>query len=198
MAPSNDGDKTIAQLDSEAIEKFNKKLKESFDREAKMQRHHLWRGNKIVPFNIEHMPFPRQRLAEPMTAEDRFLRKQWLADQVLSPNEPRFIPELYPRNAFRRFFGKPWDVFFDVLKPIIGESRAFTGRFFVPKFAIAIGIGYGIYYHMKYNYNTWENRHGWNIYGSKPPVYNLQDSISDKEGDDFYDRGFKNRSVLRN
>jgi len=128
------GDKTIAQIDGEAIDKFNKNLQISLEREARLHRHYEWKGNKIAPFNIEHMPFERQRLdGAGMTAEDRALRRQWLKDQELAPNEPVYIPELYPRNPIRRLLAKPWNGVFGVLKPIVGESYASSGRFFYPQ-----------------------------------------------------------------
>ena len=112
-------DKTIAELEKEAIKQFNEDYKKTLDRETKMIQHQLWRGSKLPPFNIEHMHFERERLHKPMTDEDRFLRKQWLDDQKLAPNEPRFIPELYPKNIFRRTFAKPWDAIFNGLTPIL-------------------------------------------------------------------------------
>lgn len=115
----SDDDKTIAELDKESIEKFNKELKHTLDREERMIRHQLWRGSHLPPFNIEHMPYERERLHVTMTDEDRMLRKQWLDDQNLAANEPRFIPELYPKNIFRRTFAKPWDALFQGLTPIL-------------------------------------------------------------------------------
>ena len=109
----------IADIDREAIEKFHNKLRENMEREVRMQRHWEWRGNKLPPFNIEPLPMVRQRLSTPMTAEDRLLRKQWLKDQELSPNEPRIVPELYPKNFFRRCFSAPWNIFFGVLRPVL-------------------------------------------------------------------------------
>ncbi len=75
--------------------------------------------NYLSPHSIEHMPHERQRLHEPMTAEDRMLRKQWVMDQRLAPHEPVTVPELHPQNMFRRFFAKPWDFQAYKLMPII-------------------------------------------------------------------------------
>jgi len=194
---SSDGEKTIAQIDNEAIEKYNKLLEETLEREARLIRHHEWRGNKLPPFSIEHMPLERQRLhGAGMTPEDRVLRHQWLKDQELSPNEPRFIPELYPRNPIRRLYGKPWDVIFNALRPILGEKLAGNGRFFVPKFLLFATFAYATYYHMKYNPQRWHNKSGWNIYSNKPTLLTEGVTYELKKDDDFYDRGFKSRTVL--
>ncbi len=115
--------KTNAELDKEAIKRFNQHLKESLERETKLHQQWAWRGNKLPPFNIQPMPHERQRLAGPgMTPAERALRKQWVKDQILSANEPRHIPELYPKNPIRRFYGKPWDLFFRALKPVLVSS----------------------------------------------------------------------------
>lgn len=120
MADKGGGERTIAEIDNAAIEKFNRQLQESMDREAKLFRQYEWRGNKLPPFSIEHMPHERQRLSgDGMTAEDRALRRQWLQDQELSPKEPRFVPELYARNPIRRMFAAPWNALFNALRPVL-------------------------------------------------------------------------------
>jgi NADH dehydrogenase (ubiquinone) 1 beta subcomplex subunit 6 len=123
MADKGGGGRTIAEIDNEAIEKFNRQLEQSIEREAKLLRQYEWRGNKLPPFNIEHMPYERQRLSGAgMTSEDRALRRQWLKDQELSHHEPRNIPELNPRNPFRRAFAAPWDALFKALRPVLVGS----------------------------------------------------------------------------
>jgi len=194
---SSDRGLTYAELDREAIEKFNKNLQTSLEREARLYRHDEWRGNKLPPFSIEPMPFERDRLGGAgMTAEDRALRRQWLKDQELSPNEPRYIPELYPKNPIRRMLAAPWDAFFNALRPIIGERWASSGRYFVPKYFIVLGTLSAFYYHMKYNPSQWVDKMGWNIYGTKPVFPPEGVNYQLKQDSDFYDKGFKSRKVL--
>jgi NADH dehydrogenase (ubiquinone) 1 beta subcomplex subunit 6 len=186
----------IADIDREAIEKFHNKLRENMEREARMQRHWEWRGNKLPPFNIEPLPMVRQRLSTPMTAEDRLLRKQWLKDQELSPNEPRIVPELYPKNFFRRCFSAPWNIFFGVLRPVLGENLAHKGRYWVPKWAIVLSIAWTLHYYSKYNSSKWFDKSGWNIYSSKPTLLPDGAGSYKTEPTDFHDRGFKDRKAL--
>lgn len=117
---SNMASKSPAQLDKEAIEKFNRNLKENVEREARLTRQYYWRGNKLPPFAIEPFPYERQRLANGgMTPEERALRKQWVMDQQLAPNEPIHVKELYPKNAIRRLLAAPWDILFATLRPLV-------------------------------------------------------------------------------
>ena len=117
---ADDKGKTFEQLDKEAIEKYNRRLKHEQLREAKMRQQWEWRGNKLPPFNIEPVPFQRQRLAgSGMTPEQRTARKQWVMDQKLSPNEPRYVPELSPKNIVRRTWAAPWNAMYYGLKPLV-------------------------------------------------------------------------------
>ena len=112
--------KSPAQLDVEAIAKFNRLLKRDVEREARLTRQFQWRGNKLPPFAIEPLPSERQRLANGgMTPEERALRKQWVMDQKLAPNEPVYVKELYPKNVIRRTLAAPWDFLFSALRPIV-------------------------------------------------------------------------------
>ncbi|WAR22790.1 hypothetical protein MAR_036459 [Mya arenaria] len=90
------------------IPRENEKLHEYKDRIQRETQIH--RGSRYPPMNIEHMPFERQRLSKPMTAEDRFLRKQWLSEQAMAANEPVFVRQAIPMNIFRRTYRYPWDV----------------------------------------------------------------------------------------
>jgi len=115
-----DGERTFEEKDIEAIMEYNRKLEEQQLREKKLLRHYDWRGNKLPPICIEPMQHERERLAGAgMTPEDRALRRQWLKDQELSPNEPLYIPEVFPQNPIRRFYATPWNALFKALKPIL-------------------------------------------------------------------------------
>jgi len=145
------------------------------------------------------MPFERDRLGGAgMTAEDRALRRQWLKDQELGPNEPRYIPELWPRNPIRRMLAAPWNGLFNALRPVIGDRWAASGRHWIPRYCIVLGTLYAFYYHMKYNPAQWVDKMGWNIYSSKPFLPPEGVNYKYKTDVDFYDKGFKDRKVLLN
>ena len=65
------------------------------------------RGSRYPPFSIEPLPYSVQRTSRKMTDEERFLRRQWLKDQILAPDEP--LGEARPYNAIRRLYRAPWD-----------------------------------------------------------------------------------------
>ena len=93
--------------------------------EQKWKKQDYYRGSKYPPFSIEPVPYERQRLAGAgMTAEERALRKQWIKDQALSPNEPRYVKEVQPRNVFRRLYMGPADAIFSKLIPVIVSWHA--------------------------------------------------------------------------
>ena len=64
-------------------------------------------------FNIQSHATAESRTFFKMTDEERALRKQWVIDQRLGPNEPRDNPELlaaaYPKNMFRRSWHYPFN-----------------------------------------------------------------------------------------
>lgn len=76
----------------------------------------------VKPMSITgRMVRERERLSG-MTPEERAWRKQWLKDQVLSPNEPRYVREMEKEflNPIRRFYRFPLDfIFHRVLQPYI-------------------------------------------------------------------------------
>lgn len=117
---------TYEEIDAEAIKKFNERQKANLERDAKLNRQYEWRGSKVQPMRIEPFPYERQRM-DGMTDADRALRKQWLQDQHLAPNEPRYVPELYPKNPIRRLLGAPWDIFFKAVRPVIVSADLMSG-----------------------------------------------------------------------
>ena len=80
-----------------------------FEYERRIFENHYKRGSRYYPFNIEHKRWERQRLAIPMTAEDRFLRRQWFEDQKLAFKDVKQVP-IKSYNIFRRIYRAPWDV----------------------------------------------------------------------------------------
>ncbi|KAH3847551.1 uncharacterized protein LOC127873891 [Dreissena polymorpha] len=157
----------------------------------------VYKGSRYPPFSIEHKPLERQRLATPMTAEDRFLRKQWLHDQVLVNTDSRYIEQVYPRNIFRRIYRKPWDLIEQGLRNVVSPSTALRIRVMVPKLMIfAVSIA-AVYYHLRFNYKTWESFHGADVYISRPPKYPGQDASTFPSQPIFGDCNFSRRKSLR-
>lgn len=188
-----DGERTFEEIDTEAIREYNKKLEENQLREKKLLRQYEWRGSKLPPFNIEPMPHERERLdGAGMTPEDRALRRQWLKDQELSPNEPVYVPGLVQKNPFRRFYSAPWNALFDKLRPYLGAQSTVTARYLTPKLVTFIAGIYIVHYHFKYNLGTWDDKHGWRVIRSRPVLL-----YADKPAEFHHnDQGFKNRKSL--
>ena len=79
-------------------------------------------------------PFPiggrlvreRERLLG-MSNEERAWRKQYLKDQELSKNEPRFVPEYWKErtNPIRRFYQFPLNTVENIIKPVIVSFHLF-------------------------------------------------------------------------
>lgn len=65
----------------------------------------------------------RERLAG-MTDKERAWRRQWIRDQHLAPDEPRFVPEMHKElyNPIRRAYWKPLDAIFKALEPVLVSS----------------------------------------------------------------------------
>lgn len=188
-----DGERTFAELDAEALHEYNKKLEEQQLREKKLQRQYDWRGSKLPPFSIEPMPHERQRLeGTGMTAEDRALRRQWLKDQELSPNEPVYVPGLVQKNPFRRFYSAPWNALFDKLKPYLGAQSTASARYLTPKIVTFIAGIYIVHYYFKYNLNTWNDNDGWRIISSRPVLLHADRPPEFQHNDG----GFRNRKAL--
>ena len=109
---------------ADGVKKFDSAAHIDAAKKAWLERQEVYkkmyyRKSQYPPMSIEPFPHERQRLPFQMTAEDRALRQQWLRDQALTPREPRYVPELTPRNFFRRFFGTPWDAITKVSTPAV-------------------------------------------------------------------------------
>ncbi|KAL3869234.1 hypothetical protein ACJMK2_041942 [Sinanodonta woodiana] len=164
--------------------------------EKRIKEQHIKRKSRFLPFSIEPMPYERQRLAEPMTDEDRFLRKQWLKDQILSPKEPRHVEALEPRNIFRRIYGYPADLIYKALLPV-GETTAGVGRVLIPRLLLSCGVLYYWYYCIKYAPSDWTRLKGWYMYTTRQKAYTFDERPPEKDHDDFFDKGFKTRTCLK-
>lgn len=137
---------SYAKLDSAIIEMQKKLYKKEYMKELRIKK-----GGQFYPFSIEPMPTERERLIKPMTAEDRALRKQWLADQKLSPREPVDIPEFTRKNIFRRAYAKFFDGIAGVFRPILGPKYTYGLRKALPLILFPyLGIC-TIYYQIKYS-----------------------------------------------
>ncbi|XP_041359390.1 uncharacterized protein LOC121375800 [Gigantopelta aegis] len=165
--------------------------------ERRMQEHHINRGSKYPPFSIEPVPYERQRLAgKGLSPEERLLRRQWVMDQELSPNEPRIMPELKPRNIFKRIYNVPMNILFKALEPVMGTWGAAMGRNLVPRILLTLGGVYVVYYNVKYHPNDWTRIGGFHVYESKPLPYRNQPAPDRNDPSDYCERGFKSRTAL--
>lgn len=73
------------------------------------------------PFSIQgRLARERERLLG-MSDKERAWRRQWIKDQELSPNEPRYVPEYYKEryNPIRRAYKMPLDIAFKPLIPVL-------------------------------------------------------------------------------
>ncbi|KAK3600686.1 hypothetical protein CHS0354_029550 [Potamilus streckersoni] len=165
--------------------------------EKRIKEQHMKRKSRYLPFSIQPMPYERQRLAEPMTDEDRFLRKQWLKDQILSHKEPRHVEGLKPKNIFKRIYGYPADLMYKAFIPVVGEIPAAVGRIIIPRILLTFGVLYYWYYCIKYSPNDWTRGKGWYLYSTRPKAYTIDEYPAEKDHDDFFDKGFKRRTCLK-
>lgn len=192
--------KLPAEKDKEAIERFNKLLKDAHEREKLMTRRHLWRNANLPPFSIEPMPYERQRLADGgMTAEQRALRVQWVKDQVLAADEPRWIPELYPKNTFRRWISAPWDALFNKLYPLLGENVTIQARHLVPRVLGGLAVTWFVWYHLKYYPASWEHNTSWYVVKSRPQLLPGDEGWphgNTKKDNEFHRQHFDERKVF--
>ncbi|ELT98130.1 hypothetical protein CAPTEDRAFT_225966 [Capitella teleta] len=190
---------TFEEIDRESIRKYNERIKAMGEREKLLERQYTWRGNKLPPMNIE--PFATDRLRmDGMTDADRALRRQWLADQKLAPNEPRFVPELFPRNPIRRIYAAPWNALFNALKPMLGPKMSASGRYWVPRLTFAAVLSWAAYYNLIYCPRDWDHRHGFHMYRNRPKILPGDAEWPNapvKSGADFADCGFSKREAFK-
>lgn len=151
----------------------------------------------VKPMSIAgRYPAERERLAG-MTDAERAFRKQWLQDQVLSPNEPRNVPQMYKAlyNPIRRFYRWPLDKLETALAPTMGVEGAHLLRFGIGKFGFLVAGALWFTYYLKYNANTWQHKKQIRI-----KMSNIATDLGDKEfpklsdktkPSDYASRGFK-------
>ena len=94
-------------------------------------QHQATLGSHFAPYQIEPKRWWRSRLdesleLEPMSDAQRAARRQWLADQRLAPEEPRYVPALYRRPFLSRLFTTPWDALLWPLRPIFVSTILFS------------------------------------------------------------------------
>ncbi|XP_014776479.1 uncharacterized protein LOC106873565 [Octopus bimaculoides] len=171
-----------------------------WEKKRRLARLAEYKGSQYPPFSIEPMPHERQRLdGKGMTDADRQLRKQWLLDQNLSPNEPRYVPEVHPRNVFKRIGSMPFEALYKVLKPIIGVKPALVVRRSSPWILGIYGTLCTSYYFLKYQPNDWKKTSGFYVRCVQPQyTMGMAKPFPEKEASDYYDKGFKSRQVLLN
>lgn len=132
-----------------------------------------------------------------MSDWERAYRKQYLKDQILSPNEPKYVHELYLElnNPIRRFYRAPLDAFGRWLEPRVGDLNAKLIRYFTGKLLMGSVLAVGATYYFMYNGNTWMRKSGWRVVESRCAVYEGEPGypkVSDRtKGADYASRGFK-------
>ncbi|KAF5292611.1 hypothetical protein FQA39_LY13944 [Lamprigera yunnana] len=135
----------------------------------------------------------RERLIG-MTNEERAWRKKWVQDQHLSPNEPRYVPELYKSlyNPIRRLYRAPLDIAAKIFEPTLGK-RVHTIRYITGKFLMGYAAAVILCYYFKYNANDWTRGGGWRVLQSRqsnlPGDLNFPE-VSVKKPSDYGSRGF--------
>jgi hypothetical protein len=161
------------QTKQQARQNLKKELNQMLKQEAKWTQEptifdKLPRHEK--PFPIEPFPHERQRLPFRMTEEDRLRRKAWVHSQQLAEHEPVRVPELERMiyNPIRRLYRLPTDRLFNTLKPVIGETRVPLARYVIPKLFLGWIAGCTLWYQVKYNTATWQERKGFTFIKQRP------------------------------
>lgn len=165
--------------------------------ERQLLQHYHHRGSRYPPFSIEPVPYVVQRTSRLMTDEERFLRKQWLKDQILAADEPRFVPEAHPNNRIRTFYKRPWNAIEGYLAKNV--MNRFSASLFRKCSSLFLGLYAGtlfVYYQTRYTHNTWEKHCGVRIYGERR-VREGDDTVFPEEPDfgmgRFKEREYQNK-----
>ncbi|XP_035908473.1 uncharacterized protein LOC118510584 [Anopheles stephensi] len=155
----------------------------------------------VKPMSITgRMVRERERLLG-MSPEERAWRAQWLKDQHLSPNEPKYVPEYWKEryNPIRRAYRAPLNMVQNVLTPVIGLEWAHAIRFWTGKIALSAFVVLSTAYYFKYNQNDWTRKGGWRVIHSREavvpgdpgyPNFPKRDSAAD-----YAARGFKQSPI---
>ncbi|KAL0278820.1 UNVERIFIED_CONTAM: hypothetical protein PYX00_000517 [Menopon gallinae] len=145
------------------------------------------------------MIYERERLLG-MTDGERRWRAQYLKDQILSPDEPRFSPELYKSttNIFRRIARIPLDLVMIPISPLMSKATQKEARVLLRNVSMSICAIYGLFYMLKYNPQDW-TRQGGLDFVFKPPRLLPGDpdypNRPKKQAYEYGDQGFS-KSVL--
>ncbi|EDS39659.1 lethal 35Di [Culex quinquefasciatus] len=127
----------------------------------------------IKPMTIAgRMVRERERLLG-MSPEERAWRAQWLKDQQLAHNEPRYVPEYWKErlNPIRRVYRAPLDMVQKGLTPVLGLEWAHAIRFWTGKVALGAFAILATTYYFKYNQNDWTRKGGWRVIHSRKAVF---------------------------
>jgi len=185
-----------------ADSKVDPVMEKPWQRKRRIELYEYYRKSKLPPLRIEPMWHDRQRLANGgMTDEDRALRRQWLRDQELKYPK-REIPELQPKNIFKRIWRAPWDLL--IGKPAnkyLDPFYAKWTRWSAPKVIMFVPFLWAGWYWLKYHGNDWQKTGGPWYYFEKPMLvgYGSEEveKYVKKEEDDFVDFGYKDRKVYK-
>jgi len=153
----------------------------------------------VRPMNIAGRVVREKERTSGMNPEERAWRKKWLADQVLTANEPKYVQASQKNllNPIRRMYRFPLDfLFFKVLQPVTGVIIADVSRFYVGRCLMGVWGILGAVYYFKYNTNTWEGKGRWRVIEQKKAVYPGEPGYPavspERAPHQYHDREFKN------
>ncbi|XP_062614590.1 uncharacterized protein LOC134276346 [Saccostrea cucullata] len=154
-------------------------------------------GSQYPPFNIEPLPYERDRLGEKMSAEDRIRRKIWLQDQVLAKGEPRMEvwPKIKPVNGIRKLYQLPGNMLEGTLSKVMSPWLANNFRVLATRTVRAYVIALGVLYWVKYHSKSWEKKKGFYMHSQDGTTF--WKDLRYKESHEYADYGFKERNVLK-